>query len=311
MSSRSGAQYEIAHGRQRLVVTEVGATVRSYEVDGTPVFWGFEEDEMSTGGRGQVLAPWPNRIDAGRYDFAGLTAHAALDEPDRNNAIHGLVRWRPFRLVEAGPASLRLDLVLRPEPGYPFDLGFQVDYELVDDGLVVRSEATNLGERAAPFGLGFHDYLHAGAARVDGLEVDLGATRRLQLDARLLPVGEENVAGTPYAAVAGVHGPAPVGELRLDDCFTGLRRNGEGEWHATVRRGEDPLNEIVIWADQAFKWLMVFTGDSLPEPHRRIALAIEPMTCPPNAFNSGEGVIELKPGERFAAAWGIRLPALG
>ncbi len=299
------------HGRQRLVVTEVGAAVRSYEVDGTPLFWGFDEDEMSTGGRGQVLAPWPNRIDAGRYEFDGVTAHAALDEPDRNNAIHGLVRWRPFRLVEAAPASVRLDLVLHPEPGYPFDLGFQVDYELVDDGLIVRSEATNFGDRPAPFGLGFHDYLHAGAVGVDGVEVDLGASRRLQLDERLLPVGEEDVVGTAYASVAGVDGPARVGDLRLDDCFTGLRRNAGGDWHATVRRGRGALDEIVIWADQAFNWLMVFTGDSLPEQHRRVALAIEPMTCPPNAFNTGEGVIELKPGERFSAAWGIRLPALG
>lgn len=308
MPAQSGDQHVITLGDQRAVVTEVGATLRTYDVADAPVVWGFPEDEMASGGRGQVLAPWPNRIANGRYVFEGVEGRVPLDEIEHHNAIHGLVRWLPFRPVFLEPAAVRLEVMLHPQPAYPFDLRIAVEYRLVPDGLEVLAEAHNIGDRRAPFGLGFHDYFDAGPAGADAVRLDLRADRRLVLDGRLLPVGVEDVAGTPYAVVDAAR--APIGALRLDDCFGGLRRDSDGRWRATLVRGDGPVDTIEIWADAAYKWAMVYTGDTLTPALRRRAVAIEPMTCPPNAFRTGEDVIVLDPGATFAARWGVRLPRL-
>lgn len=287
--------------------------MRAYDVDGTPIFWGFAEDELAPGSRGQVLAPWPNRIEDGTYRFEGVDGRVPMDEPARRNAIHGLVRWRSFELLEANDASLRLATVLHPQPAYPFDLRLEVGYTLLPHGLEVATTATNIGWRPLPFGLGFHDYLAAGAGGADAFRVDLHAGRRLLLDDRLLPTGDEqDIAGTPYGVLAaGVGDAQPIGPLRLDDCLTGLERGADGRWQAEVVRGEGPYDTLTLWADASFEWLMVYTGDTLEPADRRRALAIEPMTCPPNAFRTGVGLVSLEPGESFAARWGLEVAGLG
>ncbi|MCU1489297.1 MAG: aldose epimerase [Acidimicrobiaceae bacterium] len=306
MATLSGEQHVVTSGNQRAVVTEVGASLRSYDVGGVPVCWGFSEDELPTGGRGQVLAPWPNRIEDGTYVFDGVGGEAAIDEPKLSNAIHGLVRWMPFMVVERKEHALRMATRLLPQMAYPFELRLEIEYALGPDGLTVHTSATNVGHRRAPFGIGFHDYIDAAPAGVDALRVDVHARRRLLLDDRLLPVGEEDVAGTPYAAVSPSPGESPaLGSLHLDDCFTALERDDAGRWHGHIVRGERAQDDIGLWADSSFGWLMVYSGDTLAPELRRRSFAIEAMTCPPNAFRSGEGVIALDPGATFAAAWGI------
>src|SRR5262245_34474716 len=158
----SGEQHELRLGRHCAVATEVGATLRSYTVDDVHVLDGFAIGDRSTAGRGQVLAPWPNRLDAGRYSFDGRDAQAALDEPAKRNAIHGLVRWLPWRAVSQTASRVTLACVLHPQPGYPWRLALSVEYRLGDDGLTVTASATNLSDVPAPFGIGFHPYLTVG-----------------------------------------------------------------------------------------------------------------------------------------------------
>jgi len=308
----SGTQYRLEHGDQRAVVTEVGATLRTYEVRGSEVCWGFGEDEMCGGGRGQVLAPWPNRLRDGRYEFEGTPAQVPLDEPERGNAIHGLVRWAPWGLVEHGRSAVRLEHVLHPQPAYPFRLRIEIEYRLDDGGLTVSVRAVAEGDRRTPFGLGFHGYLAAGAGGVDAARLAVPAERRLVLDERMIPVGVEDVRGTAYEVVAGSLPCAarePIGALRLDDCFTGIAVGGDGRWHAELLVSDAPA-PVELWADDAFGYAMVYSGDTLAEPDRRRAIALEPMTCPPDALRTGDDLVVLEPGEAFAASWGIVPPGL-
>lgn len=300
----TGEQFLLADNRQEAVVCEVGATLRAYRVGGRPVCWGFGEDEMSTGGRGQVLAPWPNRLEDGRYVHNGTIGTAALDEPDRHNAIHGLVRWLPWRLVDQSETSLRLTCMLHPQPAYPFSLSLMIDYLLVEEGLVVRTTAENLGRSSAPFGIGFHNYLHAGEGKVDASRVCLPARQHLVADDRLLPRSVEPVAGGPLASLCGAE-PAAIGDLVLDDCFTGIEADALGRWRARFVPGGGPRDAVTLWADARFGWATLYSGDTLDPHERRIGLAIEPMTCPANALRSGEGLVVLAPGDRFTAAWGL------
>ena len=161
----SGEQYAIGYGHQQVIVTEVGASLRSYTVGDDAIIDGYEESEMCSGGRGQVLAPWPNRLGDGRYVFDEVQAQAALDEPERHNAIHGLVRWMQWRLESRAQNIVTLGCTLHPQPGYPWELALTVEYRLNRDGLTVRTTATNAGSQAAPFGIGFHPYLSVGNRR--------------------------------------------------------------------------------------------------------------------------------------------------
>jgi aldose 1-epimerase len=208
----SGTQYEIARGAHEATVTEVGAALRRYTVDGSDVIDGFGVDERSSAGRGQVLAPWPNRPDNGHYVFDGHAGRVPLDEPELSNAIHGMVRWLPWHLVSGSDDAVRLGCVLYPQPGYPWRLDLRVEYRLGNEGLTVMVEAMNPSHTAIPFGVGFHPYLTVGTPTVDTARLLIPARRRLVTDERGLPIDEVDVAGTEFEAddACGSSWPSPA-----------------------------------------------------------------------------------------------------
>ncbi len=298
----TGEQWVIGHGSQQVVVCQIGATLRQYTVGDVAVLDGFGPDEWSHSGRGQVLAPWPNRLGDGRYEFSGLRAQAALDEPERGNAIHGLVRWMAWELEGKAQNVVSARVRLHPTPGYPFTLELRVEYRLGRGGLTVTTTATNPGDRALPFGLGFHPYLAVGDL-VDTAVLRLPAQRRLVLDARALPTGEvQPVAGTELDFTDG----RVVGPTRMDTAFTDLTRDADGR--AVVSLSDPGAGRSVdLWMDDRFSYLMCYTGDTLDDPgRRRRALAVEPMTCPPDAFRSGRDLVVLDPGRSWEGTWGLQ-----
>jgi aldose 1-epimerase len=304
MAVPSGEQFEFAAGGYRAVVTECGATLRVLEHTGRPIVHGFGEDEMSSAGRGQLLVPWPNRIRDGAYSFDRRDLQLGLTEPSRHNASHGLVRWAAWTLEEHAATSVSLGCRLMAQSGYPWTVDLHVVYDLSADGLTVTQTATNLSNQPAPYASGAHPYLTAGPGRVDGWELTLPASLRLLTDERLLPVGEEDVTGTPYDFRVA----RPVRDTRLDDAFGDLARDDNGVATTVVR---DPATGwgAALWVDRHHRWLMVFSADDGWEPPRQ-ALAVEPMTAPPDAFRSGRDLVRLapagEPGDEVSFSWGIR-----
>jgi aldose 1-epimerase len=238
----SGEQFELTRGAQRAVVVEVGGGLREYG----DVLLGFKEDEMCTSGRGQVLAPWPNRLADGSYEWEGARLQLPIGDLKTHSAIHGLVRWANWRAVEREASRVVMEYLLHPQPGYPFMVRLRVEYALDGEGLAVRTTAENVGRRACPFGVGHHPYI---ACNVDEL----------------------------------------FGEEKIDDA-----RPFDGSY---------TVGDVTVWADESWPYAQFFTGD-LPDIQRR-GFAVEPMTCPPNAFNTGEGLIRLEPGDMFDGRWGI------
>jgi aldose 1-epimerase len=283
-------------------VTEVGATLRSFTLDGKDVVDGFPVEEMSSAGRGQILAPWPNRLQDGRFSRYGFDAQAALDEPTRGNAIHGLVRWLPWHALTAGESRVELGCVLHPQPGYPWRLALRILYELDDEGLNVTLTAENLSEGPAPFGVGFHPYVTLGGP-IDDAVLTIPATRRWSSDDRGLPTTDEPVAGTPYDFTS----ETTIGTTQLDTAFSDLTRDDDGRARVVVA-SHDGTDRVTVWAGRGFDYLMIYTGDTLePVLRRRRGIAVEPMTCPPNALATGAGVIRLQPGGSWTGTWGIAI----
>jgi aldose 1-epimerase len=298
----TGAQFRISHGAQEAVITEVGAGLREYTVDGVPVLFGYDQMQECQAGRGQHLLPWPNRIGDGRYTFAGRTEQLALSEPERGNAIHGLTRWTPWRLVERTDASVTHELRLFPQTGWPATLDLTLTHALDEGGLAVTVTAANVGAAAAPFGYACHPYLTVGEQRVDEVELSVPADRYLEVDERLLPVAIKPVEGTDYDCRGG----EPLAGRAFDTAFTDLAPEEDGRSWVRLRRGD---RETALWADRGCRWVQVFTGDSLPEQARRASgIAVEPMTCGPDAFNDGpthDGMLVLQPAESVSVRWGI------
>jgi aldose 1-epimerase len=302
MEPPSGKQLEIRHARQRAVIVEVGGGLREYEANGRPVCDGYSVERQADGGRGQPLLPWPNRLEDGRYEFDGQTLQLPIDEHARNNASHGLTRWLNWQPIEHTRDQVRLALIIHPRPGYPFTLGLQIAYTLDERGLTVATTATNLGDRTLPFGAGQHPYFTVGTARVNEAALQVPALGRLELDAeRRLPTSKIlTVKDTPF----DFRKPHPIDDLVLDDCFCGLIRDANGLARATLSSTQTN-SSVSVWVDQHYRYIQVFTGDTLAPERQRQGLAIEPMTCPPNAFRSGTELIRLEPGQTIELQWGV------
>lgn len=292
----SGEQYAISHGVQHAVVTEVGGGLRVYTVDGENILDGYGLDDRCTSGRGQILAPWPNRIADGSYEFNGQSYQLPLTEPKAHNAIHGLVRWHSWRAREHGRNRVVVEHTLRPQSGYPFCLELSVEYALSDEGMAVSMSATNIGKEACPYGCGAHPYLTFGTA-VDAVTLNVPAETVLLHDERGLSTRATAVAESEF----DFRRMRAVGTTVLDHCFTDLKRGRADVAQVHLSTAD---RSVTLWVDQAFDYLMLFTGDPLPDVARR-ALAVEPMTCPPNAFRSGVNLMALAPGESFTGSWGI------
>lgn len=295
--SPTGEQFEIVSGAARAVITEVGAGLRAFEVAGRPYVESFDVDQRPPRGAGNVLVPWPNRTAGGRWEWRGQVQQLALSEPAAGNAIHGLLRHTLYRVGERTAAAVELHAVVAPQPGWPVPLDTAVRYAVDGGGLTVTHTVRNVGAQAVPFGVGAHPYLRVGAADTDDCTLTLAATTALPL-AGGLPTGPAE----PVTGELDLRAGRRLLGAEFDNAFGGCV---PAEGDTLVRhRLEGPGGAVEMWADPDFGWVQVYTpGD---HPGRGRAVAVEPMTCPPDALNSGEGLITLEPGQQWSGSWGIR-----
>ena len=288
----SGAQYQISGGRHAAVVTEVGATLRSLTFEGRELLWTFPADGKPAHGQGKQLLPWPNRIADGRYEFDGVTQQLAITEIDRKTALHGLNNGFTWELVSHDEGSVVQRHTFYPQSGWPGLLTVTITHSISDDGLVVDVVAVNDGASPAPYGYGVHPYFEFG--ELENVTLRLPFASELDVDPdRLLPV-----------AVGGISASMDFREARLigGTAFdTAFCHPTASDWEVELRSDS---HGVVVWSNASMPWVQVFT--TRPDRH---AIAVEPMTCGPDAFNEGpthDGVIVLAPGASTTARWGAR-----
>lgn len=298
----SGEQYPISYGDQQATIVEVGGGVREYTNGGRAVLDPYDVAAMCDGAHGTPLIPWPNRLADGHYSFDGRHFQVALTEPGKHNAIHGFLRWRPWRAFRHDADRVVMSATVSPCAGYPFLLDVAVDYHLSDQGLVVTTTASNGGDRALPYGCGAHPYLSPGSGLLDGCDAELAAATRIVTDdVRQLPVGTEPVDGTPF----DFRTRRRIGDLKVDYAFGGLDRDAEGRAWVRLWGADGACAEL--WVDEHYPYVELYTGDTLAPERRRHGLGTEPMSCPPNAFQTGQDLIRLAPGTSVSHRWGARL----
>ncbi|MBC7518340.1 MAG: aldose 1-epimerase family protein [Microbacteriaceae bacterium] len=301
MNTPTGEQFDLtrahANYQAHASISELAAGLRGLSVGGVELIEGYGAHDLVPYAAGIVLVPWPNRIEDGRWQYLGQNQQLDLTEPSRYNAIHGLLRNTVYRVLERSDDAITLGAAIYPQHGYPFELDTSVRYELVDDGLTVTHQIENTGTDAAPVAIGAHPYLRLGDVPTAELTLTLAATTHFTVDDRLNPIREDAVAGTAFDFQAG----ARVGKLMLDDGFGGVAPG------LTHRLTAVDGRFVEVWSDPEFAYVQVFTNPIFPRDGQpTLAIAVEPMTAPANAFNSGAGLRWLESGERWSVAWGIR-----
>ncbi|BDI23665.1 aldose 1-epimerase family protein [Herbiconiux sp. L3-i23] len=297
MAPLSGTQTALSASGYTADIASVGATLRTLRFDGRDLVAPFEADEVRPDYFGAILVPWPNRVTDGRYRFDGVDYELSLTEPERGQALHGLAAWLDFAVVESSDSHVLLRARIPAQVGYPFPLEVDVRYALDAAGLSTTVTTTNLGERRAPYGVAPHPYLVAGEGTVDEWTLELHASRVLEVDERLTPGDVVDVDDH-----FDFRAPRQIGAREIDNAYTGIDWDADGT--TTLRLTVDGHGTAMTWS-RDLGWLQIFTGD-LPTPaRRRRAVAVEPMTCPPDAFNSGTDLVILDPGASHSATWTI------
>jgi len=306
MRAATGTQYELTNktpnGRATATITEVAAGIRSYTLNGIDLVEAFAASVEPPMSAGIVLVPWPNRIRDGIWRNGEDWQQLSITEPLLNNAIHGLLRFSPYRLIERDATAVTLAATVFPQSGFPFQLDTSVTYALTGTGLEVTHTVHNVGTENAPVAIGVHPYLKIGDVPTEDLVLRVDAATHLEVDARLNPTGVDiPVDGTRYDLRAGTR----VADLALDDAFGGAGR----EHSLTAPDGR----RVTVWGDENMRYVQVFTPTEFPVtanpeagPVPGRAVAIEPMTAPADAFNSGAGLRWLAPDESWTVRWAIR-----
>ena len=295
----TGEQFSITAGPYRAVVVQGGAGVRLLSHEGRALLDGYAAGALPDGARGQVLAPWPNRLRDGRWQLDGQAQALPVDRA--GDASHGLVRWTSWTPELHTPSRVVLGHRLLARPGYPFVLDLRAEHTLDErDGLTVVVSATNVGDRPAPVALGMHPYLAApDGGALDDCWLTVPATERVLVDERRTPTGTVPVEGTQL----DFRQPRRLGELVLDDACTGLLPGTDGRIRVVLRAPDGRSTQL--WTEAPARWLQLFTGDTLGPDRRRRGLAVEPMTAPANALASGEGLVLLASGRTLELRWGL------
>lgn len=294
----TGQQFEISTGQQWAVISEVGAQLRGYRVNGRDVTHVHDENALPPKSSGAVLMPWPNRIRHGRYSFAGQDLQLVLSEPALGNASHGLASWVRWTVDEHTQDQLRLHCDVVAQRGWPFELRTEMTYRLdAEQGLVVTMAGHNIGAAAFPFGAGAHPYICLGATALGDAVLTLPGASRLETDEAQIPLRALDVEGTDWDLRSGRR----IDGLHLDTAFTDLTADEDGKVRVRVQSAD---TTTTVWMDHpAFAVVQAFTLPALGAGGA--AIAVEPMTCPANAFNTGEHLLTLEPGRSWSAGWGI------
>jgi aldose 1-epimerase len=293
-------EYELRDGEYTAVITARAAALRVLQFGGRDLVVPFPAGGPIPDYRGIIAAPWPNRIADGKYTFDGVEHQLPVNEPERGCALHGLVFALDWTLESRDETSVTLSCSPEPTAGYPHTLRIDVEYRLTGEGLRSRVTASNRGRTAAPYGVCPHPYLVAGPAPLDEWTLHIPADTFLQVTPdRLLPVGMATVEGHSF----DFRTPRRIDATEIDHAFTDIAFDADGRSWMAIR---DPGGTGVgmTW-DRACPWLQIHTADKQPPLPNRLGLAVEPMTCPPDAFNSGQNLVQLEPGMTHEASWTI------
>ena len=287
-------------GAVRAEVDTVAAALRSLSVGGVALTEPRVDDREPPFCNGIVLAPWPNRVRDARWVSDGVVQQLDISEPAHGGALHGLLAFTDFDLVTSSDDAVTLGAFIAPQHGWPFALETGVRYALEPDGIRVTHTVRNVSAARSPCAVGAHPFLRVGDTPVDALTLTATAETFFEVDDALNPTAE-----VPVTAEVDLRAGRRIGGLRLDTAYGTLTHAEDG---ASAWLEAPDGARTTLWQDPDWGYLQVFTTTQFPRPEGLgTAVAVEPMTAPPDALNSGQGLIWIEPDGTWEGSWGIRV----
>lgn len=270
------------------VISTEGAALIGLSVDNFNLIEPNTRDGLYAG---KILAPWPNRIKDGKYTFNKKDYQLPINEVSKNNSLHGLVANCHWEVILQDQSKVILQHLLNQPDIYPGKLQLQVSYEIIEQGVEISVLSENVGDISAPYGVSIHTYLVAGAlVKNYELLLQLPSDQFLEVDAeRLLPIKLQPVTGANFNFVS----LKKISNLFIDHAF---KYSSDYPRSISLLNAEGQGAEVIF--DEQSNWIQIHTADRDLRADSRMAVAIEPMTCPPDAFNSGIDLIVLEPGKK-------------
>ena len=293
--SPTGTQIHLQRGDVTAQIAQVGGSLRSLRIGGVDLVPPYPEDQPTPSCSGVVLVPWPNRVRDGRWDDEGTIRQLSISEPKYGNASHGLLRFAAYEVQQTDDAVI-LRAAVVPQTGYPYLLDTSVSYDLDEHGVEVTHTITNRSATPAPVALGTHPFVMIGDVNTHDLVLRVPARTQFDTDERMLPTGSR-------PADAALRDGIRLGDVTLDTGFTDLDRDADGRVRHTLTAPDG--RTLTLWQGEGFDYAQVFTTTNYPG--QALGVAIEPMTAPADALNSGLGIRRLAPGETWTLHWGIQL----
>ena len=278
---------------------EFRAQVGDREIDVLDSMPDFETGGQRSSGSGiPILFPFPNRIRAGRFTWAGR--EFALPVSDKfGNAIHGLCLDRPWRVLARGDDFVTGQFQLSVDAPdrlahWPTDFTIEVDYELLRNRLRANFRIINPSAHPLPWGLGTHPYFKlplSVTSRVGACLMEVPAAQRWELH-DCLPTGERLELDEEHDLRFGAY----VETVQLDDVYTNVQC--EGPQFDCLILDEEAGLQVTLTSPPIFREIVAFT------PPKRAAVCLEPYTCPTDAINLHARGIDcgwrtLSPGAEF------------
>lgn len=291
----TGTQIQLRLGDVTAQIAQVGASLRALRIGDVDLISTYPLDVPTPSCSGVVLVPWPNRVRDGLWNDQGAPRQLAITEPKLGNASHGLLRFAAYE-IEQTDAAATLRAAVVPQTGYPYLLDTSVTYTLTEAGVEVTHTLTNRSAEPAPVALGTHPFITIGDVDPHDLVLRVPAATAFETDERMLPTGTRPA---DPALREGVR----VGDVTLDTGFTDLDRDDDGLVRHSLTAPDG--RRVTLWQDESFDYVQVYTTPSYPG--HELAVAIEPMTAPADALNSGLGIRRLAPGETWTLRWGVEL----
>jgi len=296
---------------QTLIINTRGGGIAEYYVtkknQRRDIVYGYGSEKDYDGGMGDVLSPFPGRVENSEYYFNGNHYKLSGFNVNSGNALHVFVREQNWKVEVTDKnkitASFNISSKKFSKHGYPFDLELTIIYSLSNNGLTVSTKVKNIGPETAPFGIGYHPYFKV-AAKVDDMVWIVPAKKIVEFDEKLKPTGRLLVVSKTEF---DFRIPKEIGSLEIDNCFTDLIRDKKGIFTSTLSN-KSGSEVIKVWQDKKYPYFQTYSADTIAKKNFRQAMALEPQTCCGYAVNVPNlGLIKLKPKEEFNGCWGIQL----
>ncbi|AVI50986.1 hypothetical protein C5O00_07275 [Pukyongia salina] len=264
------------------IVPAFGGSIQELVVNNKPIIEGVTSNKAGQKKYLQmcnsaILFPFPNRIKHGRYRFMDKTHSLPVNEPTNNNAIHGIVYTKSFKVISFTENSISLSYIHQGSTGFPFPFSIELHYTFYLQNIELKVLVRNTGDSSFPFGIGWHPYFHT----EDQSEtiIRFSSDTIYEVDDQMIPVRSKQEEFKELK----------LEKAEIDNAF---------QLNNTDVRLIAPKYKLKLQVPDD-SYLQLFT------PDHRGSVAIEPISCIADAFNNRIGLKVLQPGKKFS--WPLSL----